>query len=69
MTERQTQTRDIGFAIRDFCENTTISHVFEDGTEQWGADEISAIDISDPDNLILHMDSGAVFTVRIVRTG
>jgi SAM-dependent methyltransferase len=27
------------------------------------------IDISDPDNPILHMESGAVFTVRIARTG
>ncbi|MBR0693630.1 hypothetical protein [Bradyrhizobium lablabi] len=69
MTRRQTMTRDIGFAIRDFCDCATISHVDEDGKERHGEDEIKGIDISDPDNPIFYMESGAVFTVRIVRTG
>ena len=72
MTKRQTTTRDIGFAIRDFCEGYAISH-FDDGgddlTEYSGFDCITAVDISDPDNPIFHMESGPVFTVRIVRTG
>jgi hypothetical protein len=74
MTKRQTTTRDIGFAIHDFCEGYAISHFGknrnDDGcTEYTGFDTIAEVDISDPDNPIFHMESGAVFTVRIVRTG
>ncbi len=66
--KRQTQTRDIGFAIRDLCEDNAISHVDEDGIEKYGADAIYGVDVSDPDNPVLHMESHAEFTVRIVRT-
>jgi hypothetical protein len=72
MTKRQTTTRDIGFAIRDFCEDHSISHVNVEGdgyTEYTEADAIYAVDMADPDNPIFHMESGAVFTVRIARTG
>jgi hypothetical protein len=70
MTKRQTTTRDIGFAIRDFCEGYAISHFeSDDETEYSGFDTIDAVDISDVDNPIFRMESGAVFTVRIVRTG
>jgi hypothetical protein len=68
MTERQTTTSDLGFAIRDFCEGFYISHFFEK-TEHGCADNIDFIDASDANNLIFYMQSGAVFTVRIVRTG
>lgn len=71
MTKRQTTTSDIGLAIRDFCEGYAISHFdgADDVTEYSGFDTIEAVDISDVDNPIFHMESGAVFTVRIVRTG
>ena len=72
MTKRQTTTRDIGFAIRDFCDGMPISHFDcdnDDLIEHTGFDCIDAIDVSDVDNPIFRMESGAVFTVRIVRTG
>ena len=72
MTKRATTTSDIGFAIRDFCEGYAISHFDSAGdefTEYTGFDTIDKVDVSDVDNPIFHMESGAVFTVRIVRTG
>jgi hypothetical protein len=65
---RQTTTRDLGLAIRDFTEGFAIS-VFDDDKETTNADLIEFVDVSDADNLVLHMESGAQFTIRIVRTG
>lgn len=73
MTERQTTTRDLGLAIRDFCEGFYISHFYDDDdgelTEHGCADAINSVDVSDASNPIFYMQSGAVFTVRIVRAG
>jgi hypothetical protein len=72
MSKRQTTTRDIGYALRDFCEGYAISHFACDDdhlAEHSGFDTIDAVDMSDPDNPIFRMESGAVFTVRIARTG
>ncbi len=68
MSNRRTLTSDIGFAIRDYLEGNAISHI--DGvTEYGGADAIATVDISDANNPVLFMESGAQFTIRIVRTG
>lgn len=66
---KQTTTTDIGFAIRDFLENRLIDR-FDDEAEviDGAADRVEQVDVSDADNLLFHMESGAVFTVRIVRT-
>ena len=73
MTKRQTTTRDIGFAIRDFCEGYAISHFdCEDHlSEHTGFDTIDVINMTDPENPVFRMESGAVFTVSIsiLRTG
>ncbi len=72
MSKRQTTTRDIAFAIRDFCEGYPISHFDCDDdhlAEHSGFDTIDAVDVSDVENPIFHMESGAIFTVRIARTG
>lgn len=65
---RVTTTRDLGFAIRDFCEDRSISQ-FDGDAEHEGSDCIVAIDISNPDNPVFMMESGVEFTARIVRTG
>jgi hypothetical protein len=67
---RQTTTRDLAFAIRDALDLLSgVSHLDEDGEESVDADSIMGVDISDPDNPIVEMASGAIFTIRIVRTG
>jgi hypothetical protein len=65
---RETNTRDVGLAIRDFIEGFYIAH-FEDDEEVPNEDKIRFVDCCDPNNLVLHMDSGAQFTIRVVRTG
>jgi len=69
-SRRQTKTSDIGIAICDFCEGFAISHIDAGNPshEYVSADTIDSIDVSDPDNPVFHMESGAQFTVRIVRT-
>jgi len=65
---RQATTRDLGLAIRDYVEGFSISQ-FEDDKEIPRADLVELVDVSDADNPVLHMESGAIFTIRIVRTG
>jgi hypothetical protein len=72
VTKTETNTRDVGLAIRDFLEGFPISRFTEvDGEleEIVEADNIVQIDVSDPHNPVAHMESGAQFTIRIVRTG
>lgn len=61
--------RDIGFAIRDFIEDACIYHVEGDAETDYiellAPHQVSSIDISDPDNPIIHMDNGQSFRVRI----
>jgi hypothetical protein len=69
---RQTDTRDIGLAIRDFMQGFAISqfHEVEGELEEVdSADKVDFVDVSDPHNPVLHMESGIQFTVRVVRTG
>jgi hypothetical protein len=66
----EANTRDIGLAISCFLEGRTFSihHENDDGgTLDPVADAaIEAIDASDPNNLVLMVDGGQRFTVRII---
>ena len=66
----EANTRDIGLAISSFLEGRTFSihHENDDGgTLDPVADAaIEAIDASDPNNLVLMLDGGQRFTVRII---
>ena len=66
----EANTRDIGLAISNFLEGRTFSihHENDDGgTLDPVADAaIEAIDASDPNNLVLMIDGGQRFTVRII---
>ena len=66
----EANTRDIGLAISSFLEGRTFSihHENDDGgTLDPVADAaIEAIDASDPNNLVLMIDGGQRFTVRII---
>ena len=66
----EADTRDIGLAVRDFLEGRTLSihHDNEDGgTLDPVADAaVDAIDASDPNNLIVALDNGQRFTLRVV---
>lgn len=66
--DRKTETLDIGFTIRDLIEGAPISHIETNGgkfIERRFADTVTAVDASDPSNLIFRMHTGAKFTVRI----
>ena len=61
-------TRDLGLAIRDFCENQ-MAMTFEEIEGELEATNdfrMEFVDCSDPDNLVFYLDNGQVFTVRIV---
>jgi hypothetical protein len=64
------ETRDIGLAIASFLEGRTFAVHQENrdgGTLDPVADaEIQVIDVSDPNNLTVALDSGRTFTVRII---
>ena len=66
----EANTRDIGLAITSFLEGRrfSIHHENEDGgTLDPVADAaIEAIDASDPNNLVLMVDGGQRFTVRVI---
>jgi hypothetical protein len=62
-------TRDIGLAIRDHIEGKPVWR-FDEDTEIADSDrEVAEVDASDPNNLVLHMDNGQTFTVRIIAGG
>jgi len=62
-------TRDIGFAIRDFLEDLDISAFTPDGVEGYRekprAHNIQFVDVSDPNNPKIFLTNGQIFTVRI----
>jgi hypothetical protein len=70
---RKTTTEDIGYAIRDALEGTSIVHIdiiAEDrndpiAMETANAGEIELIEISDINNPVFHLASGRRFRVRI----
>lgn len=68
-TKVQFSTRDIGLAIRDFLEQQYVHHFAdtpEGDIEQIdGEEEVVAVDVSDPSNLIVSLYNGQQFTVRI----
>lgn len=64
---RQTNTRDIGLAFRDFMEGQRLKRY--DDTEEVGEDVVEFVDVSDPSNPICYMADGATFTVRIFAGG
>ena len=63
----QATTRDIGFAIRDFLEDQTISNFADDPdcegelTENDSAHHIAHVDVSDVHNPLIHLDNGQKF--------
>lgn len=61
-----TTTTDVGLRIADLIQDQAIDVLID--SLNIGTDRIQSVDASDPNNLILRMDSGAGFTVRIVRT-
>ena len=66
----EADTRDIGLAVRDFLEGRMVS-IHQDnedlGTLVPVADAaVDAIDASDPNNLIVALDNGQRFTLRVV---
>ncbi len=66
----EANTRDIGLAISSFPKGRTFSNHHENddgGTLDPVADAaIEAIDASDPNNLVLMVDGGQRFTIRII---
>ena len=70
MVSVEANTRDIGLAISSFLKGRTFSNHHENddgGTLDPVADAaIEAIDASDPNNLVLMLDGGQRFTVRII---
>jgi hypothetical protein len=71
--ERTVTTRDIGIALRDLMEerDIVISSDADDGepvqTELRTTVEI--IDVSDPDNPVIHLSTGQTFRCAIVAIG
>lgn len=66
----ETQTSDLGLLIRDVIEDHVVKlYDWENGAEEIGEDWVENVDASDADNLVVTTESGAVFTIRIVRTG
>ena len=67
------QTRDIGLAIRDAFEYEEQIFIFnEENGELIETNElrdVSQIDASDPDNLLVVLDNGQRFRVRITSEG
>lgn len=62
-------TRDIGLAVRDHLEDHTVTHFVgvEDGDlDERGQGEVRFVDVSDPNNLVVHTDNGQTFTLRII---
>ncbi len=66
----EADTRDVGLAVRDFLEGRTLSIHQEnedEGTLVPVADAaVDSIDASDPNNLIVALDNGQRFTLRVV---
>lgn len=59
-------TRDIGLAIRDHIEGKPVWRLEAD-TEIADSDrEVTEVDASDPNNLIVYLENGQTFTVRII---
>ena len=66
----EADTRDIGLAVRDFLEGRTLS-IHRDNEDGGMLDPVAdaavdAIDASDPNNLIVVLDNGQRFTLRVV---
>jgi len=63
-------TRDIGLAVRDGLEHLTHVTLWRDDEhgddEARGQLEIFDVDASDADNLILELNNGQKFTIRII---
>ena len=62
--------RDVGLAVCNFLEGRTFS-IHQDNEDGGALDPVAdaavtAIDASDPDNLIVALDNGQRFTVRVV---
>jgi len=58
-------TRDIGLAIRDHIEGREV-YVYDEEVPLYRR-AIEYVDASDPDNLVIGLDSAQRFLVRIVR--
>jgi hypothetical protein len=66
----EANTRDVGLAVCAFLEGRTFS-IHQDNEDGGTLDPVAdaavtAIDASDPDNLIVALDNGQRFTVRVV---
>ena len=73
MTNIQAQTRDLGFAIRDFIEGGDF-FVLEDGDasgELWAKArrDVAVVDVTDPNNILIVLDNGQRFRCRISAEG
>jgi hypothetical protein len=66
MSEQRLLTSDVGIAIRDALSLLGDGIFPASGGEP---DVILDVDASDTNNLVLRTESGAQFTIRIVRTG
>lgn len=65
-------THDLGIAIRDFLEDQEF-HLFDNSAGEMEETEdtrhVEFVDVSDPNNLIVMIDNGQTFTVRIIAGG
>ena len=66
----EANTRDVGLAVYNFLEGRTFS-IHQDNEDGGTLDPVAdaavdAIDASDPNNLIVALDNGQRFTVRVV---
>lgn len=69
----QAATRDLGLAISGLAEGMEFPGYVESGVEgeecelvKSGWFAIDHVDASDPDNLVIHLDNGQAFTLRII---
>jgi hypothetical protein len=59
------QTSDLGLMLRDFIEDGDIFPMGEKFQEEEGV-TVAFIDVSDPNNPLVHLENGQRFRVRII---
>lgn len=61
--------RDIGIAIRDHLEDHTVAHLIGDNLTPDESEEVTNIDVSNPEKLILQLSNGQQFRIRVEAAG
>lgn len=63
----KTKTSDIGLLVRDMIEDKEFNQYnLKDEAKIVGQDEVTFVDVSDPNNPVVHTASGSMFVMHIV---